>query len=175
MPLPALADVPISVNPLLSYNPSKVSLEYDLRLPPITADLPPTAKAHASRRDWRQQPAMNPSTVGSMTIVVPGVETAVVVVFPATLDSDVVTVGDVLVAVYRAIQESAIQYYGEFGAKCGAEGTSHCPASGQANLTANAYTPTIEELGEDHWWAGLYPCQNERDIWVLRTQRIDQR
>jgi hypothetical protein len=41
---------------------------------------------------------MNPRTVGSMPIVVPGLE-RVIVVFPATLDSAVVTVGDVLVAV----------------------------------------------------------------------------
>ena len=147
IPLPALADVPISVNPLLVYNPSNVTLEYDLRLPPITAHLPPTTKTHASHRDWKQQPAMNPSLVGSMPIVVPGLD-RVVVVFPATLDSAVVTVGDVLVAVYRAVQESAFERHGEFGTK---------------------------QLDEDHWWAGLYPCHNERDIWILRTRRIDHR
>ena len=30
-----------------------------MRLPPITAHLLPTAKAHANHRDWRQQSAMN--------------------------------------------------------------------------------------------------------------------
>jgi hypothetical protein len=116
---------------------------------------------------------MNPSTVGSMTIVVPGLE-RVVVVFPATLDSDVVTVGDVLVAVYHAVQESAIERHGEFGVKRGVEGRSF-PASGPADLTANTYTSSIKEFGKDHWWEGLYPYQNERDIWVLRTRRIDHR
>jgi hypothetical protein len=109
-----------------------------------------------------------------MTIVVPGLE-RVVVAFPDTLDSDVVTVGGVLVAVYRAVQESAFEYNGDFGIKRGVEGGRNFPAWGQADLTANAYTPAIEELGEDHWWAGLYPCQNERDVWVLHTRRIDQR
>jgi len=117
---------------------------------------------------------MNPSTVGSMPIVVPGLE-RVVVAFPATLDSAVVTVCDVLVAVYRAVQESAFERHGEFGAERASEGRRSFPASGQADLTANAYTPTIEELHEDHWWAGLYPCHNERDIWILRTRRIDYR
>ena len=117
---------------------------------------------------------MNPSTIGSMTMVVPGLE-RVVVVFPTTLDSDVVTVGDVLVAVYCAVQESAFEHHTEFGAKRGVEGRKNLPAWGPADLTANAYTLAIEELGEDHWWAGLYPCQNERDIWVLRTRTIDHR
>jgi len=167
IPLPALADVPIYVNPLLSYHPFKVALEYDLRLPPITAYLPPTAKAHSSHRDWRQQAAMNPSTVGSMTIIVPGFE-RVVVVFPATPD-DVVKVGDVLVAVYCAMQESDMEHYGEFGIICGV------PPSCQDDVTTNAYTPAREELAEDHLWAGLYPSQNERDVWVLRTRRVDRR
>jgi len=121
-----------------------------------------------------QQPAMNPSTVGSIAIVVPGVE-RVVVVFPATLDSNVVTVGDVLVAVYRALQESAFNHYGEFGGRRGVEGRRILPLSYQADVKANTYTPAIEELGEDHWWAGLYPAQNERDLWVLHTRRIGHR
>ena len=47
-----------------------------------------------------RQPCMSPSMIGSMTIVVPGVERAVVV-FPATLESAVVTVDDVLFTVHR--------------------------------------------------------------------------
>ena len=112
---------------------------------------------------------MNPSMVGSMTIVVPGLE-RVIVAFPATLDSDVVIVCDVLVAVYRAMQESAFEHRGGFGAKRGIEGRRNLLASAQADLMANTYTPAIEELGEDHWWAGLDPHQNERDVWVLRTK-----
>lgn len=42
----------------------------------------------------------------------------VVVVFPATLDTSVVTAGNVLVAVYRGMQESAFEPHREFGAKC---------------------------------------------------------
>jgi len=175
IPLPALADVPIYVNPLLCYDPTKVVLEYDLRLPPISAHLPPTTRTHIGQRNWRQQPAMNPSTVGSMAIVVPGLG-RVVVVFPATLDSGVVTVGDVLVAVYRAVQESAIARHEERGAKGVVEGRRGWPASRQAELTANTNTTmVIEELGEDYWWAGLHPCPRERDVWVLRTRRVDYR
>jgi len=116
---------------------------------------------------------MDPSTVGSMAIVVPGLE-RVIVVFPATLDSDVVTVGDVIVAVYRAVQESAIEHHSEFGMKRGVEGRSF-PASGRVELTANTHTPAIEGLGEHHWWAGIYPYPNERDVWVLRTRRFNHR
>ena len=59
---------------------------------------------------------MNLSTIGSVTIVVPGLE-SVVVVFPTTLDSAVVTVSDVLVAGYCAAQESAFEHHGDFGVK----------------------------------------------------------
>ena len=115
---------------------------------------------------------MNPSTVGSMTIVMSGLA-RVIVVFPAKLDSGVVTVGDVLVAVYRAVKESAIARHKERG---GIEGRRDWPASRQAELTANTNTTmVIEELGEDHWWAGLHPCHMERDLWVLRTRRVDYR
>jgi hypothetical protein len=76
---------------------------------------------------------MNPSTVRPMVIVVPGLE-RVVVVFPTTLDSEVVTVGDVLVAVYHAVQESAIEYHGEFGVKRAIEGRRTFVAWGQAAL-----------------------------------------
>ena len=54
--------------------------------------------------------------VRSMKIVVPGLE-GVVVVFPTTLDSAVVTVGDVIVAVHRAVQQSAFKHHREFGSK----------------------------------------------------------
>ncbi|KIM38658.1 hypothetical protein M413DRAFT_447629 [Hebeloma cylindrosporum] len=173
IPLPPSADVPIYVNPLLSYNPSKVAIEYDLRLPPITAHFPPTANVPSSRQDWRQQPAMSPSTIGSMTIVVPGLQ-RVVVVFPSTSDSDVVTVGDVLVTVYRAMQESAFEHHREFGAKRGAKGGRNNGLWGQT-APINGHPTAVEELGDDCWWAGLYPCQNERDVWVLRTRRLDDR
>jgi len=171
-PLPALADVPISINPLLSYNPSKVTLEYDLRLPPITAHLLTNTRTLCGKPDWRQQSAMKPSTVGSMTIVVPGLGRAIVV-FPATSDSGVVTISDVLVAVYRAVQESSIEQHGAYGAKGGAEERKDFSAWRQADL--KEVTTASEELGEDHWWAGLHPYQMEKDIWVLCTRRVDHR
>jgi hypothetical protein len=65
-------------------------------------------------------------------IVVPGLE-RVVVIFPATLDGAVVTVSDVLVAVYRAAQESALEHHGNFSAKRTIEGRRNFPASGQAD------------------------------------------
>ena len=115
---------------------------------------------------------MNPSTVGSMTVVLPGLGRPIIVL-PATSDSDVVTVSDVLVAVYRAVQESSIEHHGEFGAKRGAEDRKDFSASRQADL--KGVTITSEELGEDYWWAGLHPCQMEQDIWVLCTKRVDHR
>ena len=110
-----------------------------------------------------------------MTIVVPGLE-RVIVVFPATLDSDVVTVGDVLVAVYSAVQELAAGRHIESASKRGIEGRRDWPTSRQADFKSNTDTTmVIEELGKDHWWMGLYPYHGERDVWVLRTGRVDRR
>ena len=113
---------------------------------------------------------MNPSTVGSMTIRVPGLE-RLVVVFPATLDSRVVTVGDVLDAVYRAVQTPAIEHR--------ERGRKNWLGLGQIDLPrsrwiVDEYTAkdVQKHFGGNHWWGGLYPCQKERDVWVLRTRRV---
>ena len=124
VPLPALVDVLISL--------CRPTTHPSLR--PQTAvhlvHLLPTAKVQATYQDWRQQPATNPSAVRSMAIIVPGLE-RVVVVFPATLDSDV------LVAVYHAVQEWAFEHHREFGTKRYHGGEK---GSGQADsVTVNAY------------------------------------
>jgi len=53
-----------------------------------------------------------------MTIRVPGLE-RLGVGFPATLDSAVVTVDDVLIAVHRAVQAMAMELLGGLGTKYG--------------------------------------------------------
>jgi len=111
---------------------------------------------------------MNPSTVGSMTIVVPGVERAVVV-FPATFDSAVVTVGDVLLAVHCAMRGRVVEQHDEFGVERRVEGRRDDPSRGQGERTGNGYN--IEEFREDPWWAGLSLCQRDSDVWILRTSR----
>ena len=176
IPLPALADIPISVNPVLSYTPSKIVLEYNLDLPPSTARLLPSTKVHIGRREWRQQPAMDPSTVGSMTIKVPGLE-RLVVVFPSTLYSAVVTVDDVLIAVHHAVQASGIGPRVGFGTKYGQRTILGSSPMSLAPRVAYEHSTiaTRERGGGDHWWAGLYPCQKERDVWILRTRRISNR
>lgn len=54
---------------------------------------------------------MNPRPT---TIVVPKAE-RVVIVFPATMDSNVVMVDDVIVSVDRAVREGVTERCGEFG------------------------------------------------------------
>jgi len=67
---------------------------------------------HVGQQDRRQEPSTNPSTVGSLTIIVPGLG-RVIVAFPDTSDSGLVTVGDMLFAVSRVVQESSIEHHGE--------------------------------------------------------------
>ena len=176
VPLPALADIPISVNPVLLCTPSKIALEYNLSLPPSTARLLLSTKVYIGRRDWRRQPAMDPSTVGSMTIKVPGLE-RLVVVFPSTLESAVVTVGDVLIALHHAVQASGIELHVGFGEKYGQRTILGSSPMSLAPRLAYEHTTiaTPERGGGDPWWAGLYPCQKERDVWILRTRKISNR
>ena len=51
-----------------------------------------------------------------LTIVVPGVE-RLVVVFPATLETGVISVGNVVVAEYRVVPEWVIECHGEIDGK----------------------------------------------------------
>ena len=73
-----------------------------------------------------------------MTIVVPGLG-KVIIVFPATPDGSVVTVGDVLVAVYL-VQESSIEHHGELAARSGVEERKNIPVSYQVELKAKIKT-----------------------------------
>jgi len=45
--------------------------------------------------------------------------------------------------------------------------------------TVKEITTDSEELGEDNWWAGLHPCQMEKNAWVhaqeLEEWIIDER
>ena len=128
-----------------------MTLEYDLNQSPMTGRLPRTTKMHIDHRDWKEQPAMNPSTVGSITIVVPGVERAAVV-FPATLDSTVVMVGDVLLAVHRPMRGWVVERHDEFGVGYCVEGRRNDRNQGQGERTGNGYSANgIEGFGEDHW------------------------
>jgi hypothetical protein len=112
-----------------------------------------------------------------MTIRVPGLE-RLVVVFPATLDSAVVTVDDVLIAVHRAVQASAIELHSRGGTKYGQRSILGSSPRILAPSPAYEHTTMANQErggGDHHWWAGLYPCQKERDVWVLRTRRISNR
>ena len=116
---------------------------------------------------------MDPNTVGSMTIKVPGLE-RLVVVFPATLDNAVVTVDDVLIAMHRAVQASVMELHSEFGTKYGQRSALESSPRILAPWLAYEHVTIANQEwgGRDHLWAGLYPCQEERDVWVLGTRRV---
>jgi len=88
---------------------------------------------------------MNPSTKGSMMIVVPGVERGVIV-FPATLDSAVVTVGDVILAVHRVIRGWVVEHHDGFGVECGVEGRRKDPSRGQGEITGKGFFTSSKAL-----------------------------
>ncbi|KAF8959339.1 hypothetical protein BDZ97DRAFT_1923025 [Flammula alnicola] len=185
IPLPALADGAILVHPLLAYHRSASSIHYDLTMPPSTALPMLPLKDHMARRYWAYQPAMEPSTVGSMTIRIAVLERPIVV-FPARLDDSVVTVMDVLAAVYRAIRAAAMGDYDERGEECMLDNTAQLaahPRRHNAISTSRDHCPNVAHItvairkhfGGVGVWAGLYPSPTERDVWILHTRQGDHR
>ena len=112
---------------------------------------------------------MNPSTEGSMMIVVPGVERGVIV-FPATLDSAVVTVGDVILAVHRVIRGWVVEHHDGFDVERGEGGIRVGDEAKYQESSTTGITQMVE-FGKNHSWVGLSPCQWSKDVWILRTNR----
>ncbi|KAF8955242.1 hypothetical protein BDZ97DRAFT_1858870 [Flammula alnicola] len=179
IPLPPLADVPILIHPLIAYSRSAPPIGYDLSMAPSNASLSPLIMTETNERLWRHQPAMEPRTVGSITIRAPRLDRPIVV-FPATLHTNVVMVENVLDAVYSSIR-----------AQCTADlyrpGNNTALAMRRRTLNEDRYsrsrTPSSVDdpltkairryLGGYCIWAGLYPSSDERDVWILHTRRED--
>ncbi|CAA7261283.1 unnamed protein product [Cyclocybe aegerita] len=170
VPLPSLAaGMPILVHPLLQYHSNILSIVYDLSLHPSTAECP-ASRTRLEYRSWRGQPAMHPSTVTSLTVRMPGIESPVVV-FPSRRDSMVVTIDDVLGAVSSAVRRAVLdqltsQATGDsFGLGRRGYIQSPQPFYTDAQLTSDVR----RRLSRARWWGGLYASPTERDVWILHT------
>ncbi|KAF9554566.1 hypothetical protein CPC08DRAFT_727057 [Agrocybe pediades] len=151
-------DFPVLIHRVLS------CLVYDLTKSPLTAFLIPGMKAFLPNPKWRELPAMQPPTVGSLTIRVPGVPSPVVVL-PASRWTTVVTIWDVICAVHRALATTSVDVLRQVNERANYGDTWRNKQDtdiGQAELTLaiQRYFRTARI-----WWVGLYKSQWENNVW----------
>ncbi|KDR81191.1 hypothetical protein GALMADRAFT_1358377 [Galerina marginata CBS 339.88] len=155
VPLPPLSDARITLHSYLEYTDAIPSIKYDLNTFPSAAILCPTAQ-RGNPEQWRRYPAMYPP-VGSLTIRIAEVLRPIVV-FPATLDDSIVTIDDVLKAVWRSVHLAAHERH---------QGVDVWRQAQSRNRQDSVYQ---NKFCTGWWWAGLYPSPEERDVWILHTQ-----
>ncbi|KAF8955241.1 hypothetical protein BDZ97DRAFT_1765071 [Flammula alnicola] len=175
IPLPVLADVPIIIHPLLAYSHSMLPIKYDLITPPATALLEPSMRSQPAFLRWRYHAAMEPSTIGSITIRIMEFDKPVVVL-PSGLDTNIVTIEDVLNSVYYAtntgareahydgILDDPFQLWSQQQVPVQGQGVRRCRLCGRGSL----------DCRQGHWWGGLYASRDERDVWILHIGREDR-
>jgi len=161
IPLPALSNVPVTLNPLLRYREGESpTILYELSSPPSSAILNIPIR-HAYPISWLNQPAIILGETGSMTIRLyrdeKECESRPIVVFPSSTHCSTVKVIDVLLAVQQFILK-----FPQIVKGCH---QSHVPqrmhwfsGAQYSSLCGDAMIPR---------WKGLYPSDNERDVWIL--------
>lgn len=173
--LPALSETPITIHPLLAFHPI-TPIVWRIRDPPSNAALAYHIK-EKKYFHWLSQPAFEPRSITSMTFrLEPFDRPFVVFAFDTTRG---VTIGDVLMSVYKAARDGATRIY--------------CK---HLNIDADCLAPVIQQYGEmasqdtgsiagDDTtsssvsqymdfrtnWAGLTPSTKERDVWILHTKK----
>jgi len=177
IPLPALSATPITINPLLAFHPV-TPIVWQIRDTPNNAALAYHITGKGKKFfHWLSQPAFEPSSIPSITITLEPFDRPFIVFASDTTRG--ITIGDVLMAVYKAARAGATRTFCE-----------------QINIDADRLLPVIlqyEEMvsqdtgsiaGDDTAsssvslymnfrtnWAGLTPSTKERDVWILHTKK----
>ncbi|KAF8816810.1 hypothetical protein BYT27DRAFT_7181278 [Phlegmacium glaucopus] len=174
IPLPALSATPITIHPLLAFHPV-TPIAWQIRDTPNNAVL-----AYHIRRQkffhWQSLLAFEPTSVTSITIILEPFDRPFVVFASDTTRG--ITIGDILMAVYKAARAGATRIFCE-----------------HLNIDTELLAPAMQEYGEmvnqdtgpmtgDDTvsfsvsqymnfrtnWAGLTPSTKERDVWILHTK-----
>lgn len=176
IPLPSLSATPIMIHPLIAFHPVTSPIVWQIRDTPNNAAL----AYHIREKKffhWLSLPAFEPSSITSMTIVLEPFDRPFIVF--ATDITRGITIGDILMAVYKAARAGATRILCE-----------------HLNIDADLLAPTIEQYremvsqdtgpltGDDTVsfsvgqymnfrtnWAGLTPSTKERDVWILHTKK----
>ena len=174
--LPPLSATPITIHPLLAFHPV-TPIIWQIRDMPNNATLAAFHIRGKKYFHWLSLPAFEPSSVPSITIRLEPFDRPSVIFASDTTKG--ITIGDILMAVYKAARAGATQSFCE-----------------QLNIDMNLLAPVIQQYGEmasqdkgcitgddtvsfsvgqymgfRTVWAGLTPSMKERDIWILHTKK----
>ena len=177
IPLPALSETPTTIHPLIAFHPI-TPIIWQIRDTPNNAALAYQIK-EKKYFHWLSLLAFEPSSISSMTIMLEPFDRPFVV-FPSDTTRGI-TIGDVLMAVYKAARAGATQVFCE-----------------QLNIDADLLAPAVQHYGtivsqetgpitgDDTVsfsvgqymdfrtiWAGLTPSTKEKDIWILHTKKSE--
>jgi hypothetical protein len=172
--LPALSDTPITIHPLLAFQPIP-PIVWQIRDTPNNAALAYHVKG--KNFHWLSQPAFEPSSISSITITLEPFDRPFVVFASDTTRG--ITIGDVLMAVYKSARAGATRIFCRL-----------------INIDADCLAPVIQQYGDivsqdtgsiagDDTvsfsvsqymdfrtnWAGLTPSTKEQDVWILHTKK----
>jgi len=161
IPLPPMSSVPVTLHPLLRYQPTP-GIEYWMVFSPSSAA--PT-RPHLTHPRWLQEAATFPN-LPSLTIRAIWQERAIVV-FPGEATYGFITIWDVLVAVHRELRGKVT--YLHSNAHHNPLGLFHRPR--QRDVTqpdeSTIRASIMMMLQGRTKWRGLSPSPMEADVWLL--------
>ena len=175
IPLPALSATQIKIHPLLAFH-TVTPIVWQIRDTPNNAAL----AFHVREKKffhWLSQSAFEPNSITSITITLEPFDRPIVVFASDTTRG--ITIGDVLMTVYRGARSGATRIF-----------------CNQLNIDADSLAPVIQQYGEmvsqdigfvagddsvsssvaqfmgfRTNWAGLTPSTKEQDVWILHTKK----
>lgn len=164
VPLPPMACVPVTLHPLLGYEP-RPCIAYSIILSPSCATL---TRLHLTHPRWLQEPATCPN-LPYLTIRAIWQE-RVIVVFPENALNGFVAVWDVLVAVHRALRAKA-----RYNLANTYQNANESALLYRSRPPQNFILPDEAAIRESMMmlvqgrtsWRGLSPAAGEAHVWLL--------
>lgn len=194
VPLPPLP--PINLHPLFhcpdypnKHRPSPI--HWSVNQPPSSARLS-SSSSYTNAYHWKALPALNPHTpsLHSLAIHVASAPsfTRPIVVFPSNTQSEVITIGDVLNAIYNGLRQCANDVLCEslnvvpsllserlFHGSAMAGGASYTTVQLTSGGDDAVSTNLAQCLDFKIQWVGLAPSDRERDVLILHTKPLTRR
>lgn len=164
--LPSMSSIPVTLHPLLRYEPTPC-IEYSMVLPPSSAA---PSRPHLTHPRWLQEPATSPN-LGSLTIRATWQERAIVV-FAGEAAYGFVTIWDVLVTVYRALRSKVTYTHANTYQNTNDLALFYRPAQRSAVQPGEGTirTSIMNLLQGRTAWRGLSPSTVEADVWLLHIR-----
>lgn len=164
--LPPMTSIPVTIHPLLRYEPTSY-IEYSLLFLPLSAT--PTTP-HLTQQQWLQEPATYPN-LPSLIIRATWQE-RVIVVFPSEGSYGFVTVENVLDAVHAALRAKARDLHANTHYKLNNSALFYHQKQRVAmQPDEGAIRLLIMKLVQGRTaWRGLSPSTAEVDVWLLQIQ-----